>query len=347
MDTKKLIITSIVAGVIVYLLIGFGVGLPNILSAMHKVNYFYLLLSAITYGFSLLAITLRWREITKEAKIKVSLKKLYLMTLSGVAFNNITPSSRMGGEPVRAYFLNQHSKTKMKESFATIVSSRIFDAIIFTLISIIVLSYSIINLKLPSFINLLLLLSLISSIIIIMLIVYVSVKPRAAKKMSLWFIKKFKRFSKTLQEKGFEAKMNKEIEEYSRNVNKFLKTTKLWVNCSVFTLLVWVFDVTRMYFIFLGIGMHVNPAMLLMVLVLSGLAGAIPLFPGGIAVTESTMILVYNSFKIPLATAGLVTILDRLVYFWLFSVLGLIASYKLGIKKYEKYEKKHNKKEYD
>ncbi len=341
MNLKKLIITSLIAGIIVYVLIGFGVGLPDIAKALHKVNYFYLILSAITYGFSLLAITLRWNEIVKEAGIKVSFKKLYLMTLSGVAFNNLTPSSRMGGEPVRAYFLNQHSRTKMKESFATIVSSRIFDAIVFTLISIIVLSYSVINLKLPSIVNLLLVISLIISVIIIMLIVYVSVKPRAAKKMSLWFIRKFKRFSKTLQEKEFEAKIKKEIEDYSYNVNKFLKTRKLWINCSIFTLLVWVFDVSRMYFIFLGIGMHVNPAMLLMVLVLSGLAGAVPLFPGGIAVTESTMILVYNSFKIPLATAGLATILDRAVYFWLYTFIGLIASYKLGIKKYEEYEEKH------
>ena len=127
-------------------------------------------------------------------------------------------------------------------------------------------------------------------------------------------------------------------------MDKFLKTKKLWINCSIYTILVWVFDIIRMYLIFLGLGLEVSPAMLLIVLVLSGLAGGIPLFPGGIAVTESTMILVYSAFSIPLAIAGIATILDRLVYFWLYTFIGLIASYKLGIKKYKKYEEENKQK---
>jgi len=340
MNIKKLTITSLLIGIIVYVFIGFGVGLPELIKAVNKIKYSYLLLAILAYAFNLFLATLRWKKITDEAKIKIGLWKLYLMTLAGLTFSNITPSSRMGGEPVRAYFLNQHSKTKMKDSFATIVSARIFDAIIFTLISIIIFSYSIFKLQLPSFINLLLLISLIIAIVIIWFIVYISVKPKAAEKLSLWLIKKFKRFSKTMQQKNFENKIKKEIKEYSENMDKFLKTKKLWINCSIYTILMWVFDVLRMYLIFLGLGLEVNPAMLLIVLVLSGLAGGIPLFPGGIAITESTMILVYSSFSIPLAIAGVATVLDRLIYFWLYTFIGLIASYKLGIKKYEEYEEK-------
>ncbi len=341
MNIKKLTITSLLIGVLAYALIGFGVGLPEVIKALKNVKYEYLFLAVFAYAFSLLMITLRWKEITNNAGIKISTWKLYLMTLAGVTFSNITPSSRMGGEPIKAYFLNKHSGTKMKTSFATIVSARIFDAIIFMLVSIIVLSYSVINLTLPKYVSILLIISLAISVGIIWFIVYVSVQPKAAESIAIWFIRKFKRFSKTLRTEGFENKIKKEIKEYSENMNKFLKTKKLWITCSTYTILMWFFDVLRMYLIFFGLGLNTNPMMLLMVLVLSGLVGGIPVFPGGIAVTESTMIVAYNAFQIPLAVAGIATILDRMVYFWLYTFLGLIAAYKLGIKKYEKEQSKN------
>ena len=120
----------------------------------------YLLLAILSYALTLLAITLRWEVIVKEANIKTTTFSLYLMTLAGLAFNNLSPSSRMGGEPIRAYLLNKEAKCKMKDSFATIVSARIFDAIVFTLISLVVFSYAVTSLNLSKLIISMLLFSL-------------------------------------------------------------------------------------------------------------------------------------------------------------------------------------------
>ncbi len=70
-------------------------------------------------------------------------------------------------------------------------------------------------------------------------------------------------------------------------------------------------------------------------LVISALAGAIPLIPGGLGITESAMILIYTSSNIALVAAGTVTIVDRIVSYWAVTFIGLLISSYLGIEKYE------------
>jgi hypothetical protein len=96
-----------------------------------------------------------------------------------------------------------------------------------------------------------------------------------------------------------------------------------------------VFDVFRTYFVFLSLGVTVPFTVILAAITISALMGSIPIFPGGIGLMETTMIIIYSSSGINLAIAGTSTIIDRLISFWTFTFIGLACAYYLGIKHYK------------
>ena len=58
------------------------------------------------------------------------------MVLVGLAVNNITPSGRGGGEPVRAYILAREGDYPMEETFAAVVADRALDTFPFVFLAI-------------------------------------------------------------------------------------------------------------------------------------------------------------------------------------------------------------------
>ena len=63
------------------------------------------------------------------------------MTIIGLAINDLTPSGRSGGEPVRAYLLSKSSNESFKTTFATVMSDKIFDTLPFMVLAIFAISY--------------------------------------------------------------------------------------------------------------------------------------------------------------------------------------------------------------
>ena len=54
---------------------------------------------------------LRWIKYSSHKKIT-----LFAMLLVGLAVNNLTPSGRGGGEPVRAYLLSKNTNSSFKNN---------------------------------------------------------------------------------------------------------------------------------------------------------------------------------------------------------------------------------------
>ena len=59
------------------------------------------------------------------------------MVMVSLAVNNLTPSGRGGGEPVRAYILSKNSEYHFKDTFATVVADRAMDTFPFLLLAIV------------------------------------------------------------------------------------------------------------------------------------------------------------------------------------------------------------------
>ncbi len=64
------------------------------------------------------------------------------MLMVGLAVNNITPSARGGGEPVRAYMLSKYTKTPMENAFATVIADRGLDTFPFVVLAILTIIFT-------------------------------------------------------------------------------------------------------------------------------------------------------------------------------------------------------------
>ncbi|MFH0987118.1 MAG: flippase-like domain-containing protein [Candidatus Micrarchaeota archaeon] len=327
--TFKYLLIAVIAGFAISFAVMLGVGLENIWQVLKQTNYLYM---GIALGFTMLSViatNLRWRVVVNDAGIKISGLKLFLISLSGIAFSNLTPSARFGGEPIRAYFINKHAKVHTRSSLATIVTEKVFDAAIFCLISIIAIGIAVKQMAVPVWALGLVFLSLLMILSLMILAIYISIKPDAGRRMMRWFLRKF---SFAVKSEKTKDKILRDMVEYSENMAKLLRRKSLWLKGALFSLLIWLCDVARIYFIFLALGFAVDPSTILVVLIISLLAGTLPLLPGGLGIMEPVMIIIYNSSGITLVAAGMATIIDRLFSFWLLTILGLGATSYLGLK---------------
>lgn len=99
MDRKTILLLGI--SVIILLIMLWFVGIDQVIDALKMANLSVIALAVLTQIFTYFLYTLRWQILNKLANMDISIKKLLPMVLVGLAVNNITPSGRGGGEPVR------------------------------------------------------------------------------------------------------------------------------------------------------------------------------------------------------------------------------------------------------
>jgi uncharacterized protein (TIRG00374 family) len=76
---------------------------------------------------------LRWALIIRAQGQGIP-RDVFAITFSGAFFNNITPVSKTGGEPLRGYLVGKVTDTSFEEGMASVVVDRIFDMAPFILI---------------------------------------------------------------------------------------------------------------------------------------------------------------------------------------------------------------------
>ena len=335
MKLSKLIALAVVFGLVVMFIIGFLAGFDNIANVLSKADYKFVVLAIAFQAMSVIALFFRWEFIVRYCRLRISDSRLFMITLAGISFSHLMPSSRMGGEPVRAYFLRKESGKGTSICLSTIIVERIFDAMMFSVISLIVLVAIVLFWNLPLWLIFLLVIAFAISSFMLFIMVYISVNKKVGMRMALWVLKKFERFLsrwKTMSE--WEKKLTKEVKMYSENVASMIKKKDLWGLGLGFSVLIWLFDIFRTYFIFLALGTDVSILVIGGAIVIASLAGAIPISPGGLGLIETGMMVVFASAGVPIAIAGMVTIIDRLISYWGLTFIGLVPSYYLGIKKY-------------
>ncbi len=123
MKTKKIIqYSSLFFGTILFIMTLRYIGIDNLVRSMRIVNpssfIIYLLISITIFS----GFVVRWYLILKSHGYTISLGKLFNYRVAGFAISYLTPSARLGGEPVRTYFL-----VKDKVPFEKAMSSVFID----------------------------------------------------------------------------------------------------------------------------------------------------------------------------------------------------------------------------
>ena len=322
MKNKKLIIFLIFGLAIMVAMIYF-IGIDDVIEALKLSNLWFVLLAIILQFFTYFLYTWRWSIINKTADMNLGIKKLIPMVLVSLAVNNITPSGRGGGEPVRAYLLSKEGHYKFEDTFATVIADRALDTFPFVLLAILTIIGIILTFSLDISLIVLLILCVGGITAAVILLLYVCINQAFGVKLTAWIIKIVRRFYKNFNE-DTEKRIVEAVISFQARMNSLIRDKDILYYALPLSFVIWIFEILRVYVVFLAFGANVSPVLIGEVFILASFVGMIPLLPGGLGAVDGIMILFYASAGITASISAAATVVERLISFWMTTFLGLI-----------------------
>lgn len=321
MDKKSIFFLGI-SIVILAVMLGL-VGINEVIAALKMANAGLLLLAVGVQVVVFVLYTLRWQILNSLADIDMSFKKLLPMTLVGLAVNNITPSGRGGGEPVRAYILSREGKYPMQDAFATVVADRTLDTFPFIILAIFTVIASTLYFKMAIWLLILMILAVIAIVAILIIIIYMSINPNFGKRVDGWVIGLLRRFYKKNSEE-LENKVHKMISDFQETMRIVLSSRTVTYYALPLSFIIWILEILRVYIVFLAFGATINPIIIGEVFIIASLVGMVPLLPGGLGAVDGIMVVFYSVAGISASVSAAATVIERLISFWLATIIGML-----------------------
>lgn len=329
-NVRKVLILIIfliaVAGIVLFLLA--REDLYEMLDALRGANYGFVILAIAMYTFSTLFWSARWRVALSAIGQKVGLRDLYLVVYGSIFINNVTPLTRTGGDPIgRTYLLQKSKGVPYASSFASVVSEYILDApVFFSFLALGLLMY----LGASSFWPLLAVIGIWMAAVFLLVPVTRSIlrKRIAAGRISGTIVRVLRVFRRRVNK----VRIARGVEKLYGGTHIVISRWRTALSMVTFSVLLWTFDMLRVFFVFQALGYQAPLTMLLLSSTLPTIAGWIPFLPGGIGVVDVTFVWIFMLFGFPLYVATAATLIERAISYVFSTIVGAGALSYLGIR---------------
>lgn len=259
---------------------------------LKRIPPYYFLSAVAIYYLSILLYTLRWKLILDEIGKKVPLRDLLKMLMASIFVNNITPTSRSGGEVLRITWVSKKAEIPLGVSAASVIYERLLEAIPFLFLMLLAGMY-VIPVRLPFF-------------MLLLVVVWVM--------WARWdlVVGVFLRATKT------------EIDEEGvRELSKLRGSILVTGGGIVLSTLVWVLDVARFKLITMAFGLSLPWELIVAISVINMLLGLMSITPGGVGIIEGGLIGTLVHLGIPQIFAVSITLLERFISYVLSTLVGM------------------------
>ena len=311
---KKFYIFSVSIALIVLLIL--WIGPQQILDAFKTANWILLILAVIIHLIAVFLRSLRWGFIINKPS---QFKNNFVVKTIGLFAGNFSPV-RTAGEPVTAIVGKKINKISLSEGLAAGLTERFFDFIIVGLLLLISCIW------LPK-IRYLAIIGGTLSLSFVILIYFVNWRENTG----LWLYEKIHPLIERLP-------IKEEVVDnfYDKAVNilksmtaytKSFSTYKNLVLVIILSILSWLVECLRLLTVFYAFNIEINFIAVVIIFLLANIIGVVTALPGGIGSIEISLTGLFVLFGVPEALGGSIAIADRLVSFWVVTVLGLIFSF--------------------
>ncbi len=322
MDYKKVGILLLV-GVLILLAMVLFIGPDQIITALKTADIKYVILAIVIQFIIIWLWNMRWSLICESLDIPHKRSSLFAMVIVGLALNNLTPSGRSGGEPVRAYLLSKASSADFKETFATVMADKLCDTFPFIVLAIFAISYLMLYLHLNMGLFSLLLVALVVFILALVFIVYICINESFGLRTIQWVFRQLRKVMSRDLDK-YEETATTSLIGFQRSLLYLMGDKKLLVMAIGISFLVWFLELLRVYIVFLAFGQTVALGMIASVFLVSTLIGVIPILPGGLGSIDGVMILLYSLAGISSSVSTAATLVERMISLWMIIIIGMI-----------------------
>ena len=328
MKNKKVVVL-LIFGVAIMIAMLYFIGIEEVIDALEESNLWYVLLAILIQIFTYFLYTWRWNIINKTANMDLGFKKSIPMVLVSLAVNNITPSGRGGGEPVRAYLLAKEGNFKFEDTFATVIADRALDTFPFVILAILTIIGIIFSFSLDTRLIAFLVICVTLITVGVILVLYVCINEAFGVKITGWILKLARRFYKKFDE-GTEKRIVEAVITFQARMNALLRDRTILYYALPLSFVIWIFEILRVYVVFIAFGAKVTPILIGEVFILASFVGMVPLLPGGLGAIDGIMILFYSHAGITTSISAAATVVERLISFWMTTILGVIFLLKFG-----------------
>lgn len=336
MKHKALILIAVGIAILVGMIL--FIGPDKIESAIVLANPIYLAFAVIIQLMIYFLWTWRWSITIKPVDISVRRIHLFPMLMVGLAINNLTPSARGGGEPIRGYILSKYSASSFEKSFATVIADRGLDTFPFMVLAVITIIAAVFYLDLPDYAVYTLILAVVVLVTIFIIALYMSFNLEFGRKVSLWIVGLIKRFSKKdrsrLEEKALTA-----IHDFQNSMHTMIKDRDVLLYGLPLSFLIWILEIVRVYVVFSAFNVDVSLLIIAEIFIISTLVGLLPLLPGGLGTVDGIMIILFSAAGVPPSISAGATLVERLISFWMTSIIGVAMLPYFGTSVIEKITK--------
>jgi conserved hypothetical protein len=320
MKHSTLILALAGFGILIVMILVIGPG--KIISAVELADPWYLAL-AVLIQFAIYGLwTQRWAINVNSVGIKIKKVHLLPMLMVGMAINNITPSARGGGEPIRGYILSKYSETSFEKSFATVIADRGLDTFPFMVLAVLTIISLVLFMNLSDLVIIGLITAVIALLILFIIALYMSLNKEFGKKATLWIVRVIKRFSKKEHSK-LEDEALKVIHGFQNSMRTMVKDRNVLMYGLPISFILWIMEILRVYIVFSSFHVEVSVIVIAEVFIISTLIGMIPLLPGGLGAVDGIMIILFSAAGVPPSISAAATIVERLISFWMTTVIGI------------------------
>ncbi len=335
MNRRKALAYAVSLAVVLLVVLVFLLGPQNVWDKLKRADPFFILLAFVVEIVDLLVLSFRWHIFVNSVS-DVDFKTTFLLTVAGSAASNITPSGRVGGEPLRVYLLRKFAGIRYGTGFATVIVERIADMTAFLVLAFLAVVYSIVFLGLPLHVITLMILSFLFTLSLFIGLWYITFKREVKSSTIVRLIEKHEWIVKRVPVINYyKSQLEDSVSNYYKQISKIMSKRRYFYTGFFVSFVYWVIEIIRAYILFLAFGEVAQLPVIALAYILSAIIGSLPFGVGGIGLTEGTMIIIYSTSNINTVISGIVTVIDRLLSYWFVILIGLPIAGYLGIESLE------------
>lgn len=287
---KLNLIASVIIGLVIFITTLWCFGSESLKHVYENIQPLYLIPFIILVTVTFMINTLRMKVILKAYKKKASFFTLLKQNIAGYSVSYVTPSARIGGEPLKAYMLKKECNIDLKTGSSAVIIDKfveLFGTVTIGVLGLLILFFMPSSFELRVFLGII----MIISFVILFFIYYMTIKGKGPF-TCLCNILQFYRISKYKKFKGIISDIEKKMSFFFKEHNKeFLLSYILYFLYALAT-------IYEFKFVLLSLGIESSLIELILIMVVWGLINFVPV-PGGLGFQEagqsSLFVLIKNS----------------------------------------------------
>lgn len=315
---KKILRISWAIGFLLFVLLIYTIGPGQIWEHIKKITWQnFLILLFLRFLHSILR-TINWKIVFEQYERKTSFFHLFTAIIAGDAISYLTPSARLGGEPVRAMMVSSSNK---RRSLASVIVDKTIEILTMISFTIIGVTIAITQIPMPGKYKFLLIAFVLGAILFAVLIL---VKQRQG--FFTWIINTLERIKIKFK---FIEKNRAKVKETDEHISDFYRNHRS-IFLIVFLLhsLVFLFWTTEVHLTLLFMGAEGTTFLKsFLIVTLGGLVILLPTIPASLGTYELTYVAIFILLGFG-ADIGITLTLIRRILVLIWAGAGLLAMLK-------------------